>query len=164
MKKPIATGEKEKEKQLLLHLIKGCENFGLTKKESIDAINKILSKDISRRTYYNYKKKLYDKEIFTTLKGTIYDTKEMKCLLLGLEDDDKTESMRADKLIAEQFPDGKDIFHNEDKQIKDIEKTNEMIESINDKFYDDSTSSSRLSSQSIPENATIRDEFVKCGK
>ena len=82
------TGEKEKEKekqQLLLHLIKGCENFGLKEKESIDAINNILKRNISRRTYYNYKKKLYDKEIFQILNDTMSNTKEIRCLLLEME-------------------------------------------------------------------------------
>jgi len=56
---------KEKE-QLILHLIKSCENFDLNEKETINAINKILGKDISRRTYYNYKKKLYDRDFYKT--------------------------------------------------------------------------------------------------
>lgn len=61
-------------KQDLLHLIKSCENYDLTDKESIETINKVLEKGISRRTYYNYKKKLHDKEIIQGLKGSIYDT------------------------------------------------------------------------------------------
>ncbi len=47
-------------KQFILHLIKSCEKYdNLNNNEIIDAINKILVKDISMRTYYNYKKKLY---------------------------------------------------------------------------------------------------------
>ena len=133
---------------IIVCLIKGCESFGLAEKESVDAINNILDKNISRRTYYNHKRKLYSKEIFASLKGTIYDTKEMKCLLLELEDDNKTESLRADKLIAKQFPGRKDIFHDEDKQIKDIEKVNEKIKSINNKF-EDSKNSTILGHNSI---------------
>jgi len=48
---------------LILHLIKSCKNFEMTDKDSLETINKALGKDISRRTYYNYKKKLYDKEM-----------------------------------------------------------------------------------------------------
>ena len=46
------------DKKFVLHLIKSCENYDLSEKESLETINKILDKDISRRTYYNYKKKL----------------------------------------------------------------------------------------------------------
>ncbi|MBA3977733.1 MAG: hypothetical protein H0X50_06030 [Nitrosopumilus sp.] len=152
-----------KEQQFLLHLIKGCENFGLTEKESVDAINNILNKNISRRTYYNHKKRLYGKEIFTKLKGTLYDTKEMRCLLLEMEEANRFESLRANKLIAEQFPNRKDIFNDTDKQMEVIKRANERIKAI-DKKFEDSTSSSKLNCQSIPENATIREEFVKCGK
>ncbi len=57
------------DKQLILQLIKSCENYdNLNEKETINAINKLLIKDISRRTYYNYKKKLYDKRYLYKIK------------------------------------------------------------------------------------------------
>lgn len=46
---------------------------------------------------------MYGKGILQTLKDTIYDITEMKCLLLELEDDNKTESLKADKMMADQF-------------------------------------------------------------
>ena len=51
-----------KEKEIpILYLIKSCENYDLDERESIESINRVLGdKSISRRTYYNYKKKLYD--------------------------------------------------------------------------------------------------------
>ena len=52
----------------MLHLIKSCEIYDLKEKESVDTINNLLNKNISRRTYYNYKKRPYDKEIFQMLK------------------------------------------------------------------------------------------------
>ncbi len=103
------------------------------------------------------------KDIFTRLKDTIYNTKEMKYLLLVMEETNKIESLKADILIAEQFPDRKDLFHNEDKQIEEIEKTNKRIKSINTKF-EYSINSLLLNHKSIPENATIREEFIRCGK
>ena len=96
---------------LILHLIKSCENYELTEKESLETINKILDKDISRRTYYNYKKKLYDIEMIQKTKGTIYNTQAIRCLIFDLEDADKEKSVEADELIAEQSPDRIDIFH-----------------------------------------------------
>ncbi len=67
----------DRDPNLILHLIKSCENYALTEKESLETINKILDKAVSRRTYYNYKKKLYDKEIIQGLKGSIYDTQAL---------------------------------------------------------------------------------------
>ena len=148
---------------LIPHLIKSCESFSLTEKESVNAINNILNENTSRRTYYNYKKRLYDKEIFTKLKDTMFDTKEMKCLLLELEETNRFESRRADKLISEQFPNRKDIFNDTGKQMELIERANEGIKSIIDKF-NRITNSFSINYNPIPENATIREEFVKCGK
>lgn len=87
----------------------------------------------------------------------------MKCLLLELEENNRVEGLRANKLIAEQFPNRKDIFHNEDKQMDEIEKLYEKINLINKKF-EESKSSVLLGHNSIPSNATIREEFIKCGK
>ncbi len=117
-----------KEQHFILHLIKGgCENFGLIEKESVDVMNNIIGKDISGRTFYNYKKKLYDTEIFTKQKDPIYDTRETKYLLLGIEETNKIGSLRDHKMIADKFIDRKDIFHNENKQMKEIEKINEIL-------------------------------------
>ncbi len=65
---------------------------------------------------------IYDKEIISKQKDTVYDIKEMKCLLLETEESNKGDSLIAAKLIAEQFPDRKDIFHDEDKKMEEIEK------------------------------------------
>ena len=78
-----------KSKQNILHLIKSCENYALTEKESLETINKILDKAISRRTYYNYKKKLYNKEMIQKIKCSNYDTQAIRCLIFDLEDTDR---------------------------------------------------------------------------
>lgn len=148
---------------LILHLIKSCENYNLSEKESIETINKILDKDISRRTYYNYKKKLYDKDIIQGLKGSIYDTQALKCLLLDLEETDNQLSLVADKLISEQLPNRKDIFHDAPKQKEELTKTNEITNSMISQFKDRVDKPVQIYN-SIPKSASIREEFVKCGK
>lgn len=87
----------------------------------------------------------------------------MKYLLLGMEETNKIESLKTDKLIADQIQDRKDLFHDEDNQLKEIEKTNERIKMINNKFNDNAYSV-LLNHNSLPDNASIREEFVKCGK
>ena len=80
-----------------------------------------------------------------------------------MEETNEIESLRDDKMIADQFPDKKDIFHNEDKQMKELEKTNEKINAINNKF-NGIIGSFKLNCQPVSENATVREEFIKCGK
>ncbi|HET9805396.1 MAG TPA: hypothetical protein VFP49_00655 [Nitrososphaeraceae archaeon] len=49
-----------KEKQFLLYLITNCEIYQLNEKEALEHIKNKFSKPISRRTYYNYKSKVYE--------------------------------------------------------------------------------------------------------
>lgn len=159
----MENSNKDRNSNLILYLIKSCENYDLSEKESIDTINKILDKDISRRTYYNYKKKLYDKDILKQLKSSMYDSQMMRCLLLDLEDTNKEESERADKMVAEQLPGRKDIFHDTAKQQIELAKTDEMTNSLIDKFKEKFDRPAQIYN-SIPESASIREEFVRCKK
>jgi hypothetical protein len=118
-----------------------CEFYdNQTKKDSRDAISKISNKDISSRTYYNYKKQLYDKDIYIKLKDTMYDTKEVKCLLLEMEETNKHESLKAANLIADKFLDIKYHFYNGDTQMKEAGKTNDRIKMVDIKFNDNANS------------------------
>ncbi len=128
-----------KNSDLVLHLIKSCENFDLTEKESIETINKILDKEISRRTYYIYKKKLYDKEMIQKIKGSIYDTQAIRCLIFDLEDADIEKSVEADKLVAEQLSDRPDIFHDTKRygqELEEVEKTKSMVTEFENQMYE----------------------------
>jgi hypothetical protein len=50
----------EKEKQTLSYLITNCEIYQLNEQEALEYIKNKFSKPISRRTYYNYKNKVYE--------------------------------------------------------------------------------------------------------
>ncbi len=154
---------KEKEKPIL-YLIKSCENYDLNERESIDSINKVLGdKSISRRTYYNYKKKLYDNQIFDLLKNSCYNTYGVKLFILDdiLGDGERTE--KADKLIGQQFPKRKQVLEDEEKQKDELNKVMNSAQSNLNKFREIETRQSRVDS-TLPSNHTIREEFVKCGK
>ncbi len=154
---------KEKEKPIL-YLIKSCENYGLNERESIDSINRVLgTKSISRRTYYNYKKKLYDSQTFGLLKNSCYNTIGVKLFILDDILNDVEQTKKADKLIGQQFPKRKQILEDEEKQKEELDRVmNEAQSSIN-KFKEIETRQSHIDS-TIPPNHTIREEFVKCGK
>lgn len=147
---------------LILHLIKSCEKYSLTEKESIETINDTLDKKISRRTYYNYKKKLYDKDIIKKIMGSIYDTQALRCLIFDLEDEDKDKSLEADILIGDQLPNKEDVFHNIDIQKEEQRKV-EKIKSLITKFENQMNQPPQRY-DGVPKNANIREEFIKCGK
>ena len=121
-----------------------------------------MDKDISRRTYYNYKKKLYDKEKIQKIKGSIYDTQAIRCLIFDLEDADKEKNVEADKLVAEQLPDRSDIFHDTERykrELEEVEKTKSMVIECENQKYE-----SIQKFKETPKNAKIRKEYIKCGK
>jgi len=154
---------KEKEKPIL-YLIKSCENYDLNERESIDSINKVLGdKSISRRTYYNYKKKLYDSQTFDLLKNSCYNTIGVKLFILDDILSDEEQTMKADKLIGQQFPKQKQVLEDEEKQKEELNNVMEGAQSDINKFKEIEVRQSQIVS-TLPTNHTIREEFVKCGK
>ncbi len=153
---------RKRNSNLILKLIQSCENYQLTEKESIETINKILDKGISRRTYYNHKKKLYDKEIIHQVKNSVYDNHMMRCLLLDLEETDQNMSLKADFLVSQQLPDRKDIFHDphiQKAETEELEKTKTMIAQ-----FENQMNEPLQRYDVVPKNANIREEFIRCGK
>ena len=154
---------KEKEKPIL-YLIKSCENYGLNERGSIDSINKVLGdKSISRRTYYNYKKKLYDRQTFGLLKNSCYNTIGVKLFILDDILSDVEQTKKADKLIGQQFPKRKQVLEDEEKQKEELNNVMNKAQFNINKFKEMETRQSRIDS-TLPSNHTIREEFVKCGK
>ncbi len=156
-------GFKEKEKPIL-YLIKSCENYDLDERESIRSVNKVLGdKSISRRTYYNYKKKLYDNRIFDLLKISCYNTNGVKLFILDSILNDSEQTNKADKLIGEQFPKRKQVLEDEEKQKEELNSAMNKTQSDISKFKEVETRQSPKDS-TLPSNHTVKVEFVKCGK
>jgi hypothetical protein len=154
---------KEKEKPIL-YLIKSCENYDLNERESIDSINKVLGdKSISRRTYYNYKKKMYDSQTFGLLKNSCYNTIGVKLFILDDILSDVEQTNKADSLIGQQFPKRKQVLEDEEKQKEELSSVMDRAQSDISKFQQMETRRARIDS-TLPSNHTIREEFVKCGK
>ncbi len=156
------------EQQLLLQLIKSCEYYHLSEKQSIECINKILNRNISRRTYYIYKHKLFTNDVFSRLKESIYSSHLDRISLLLLNDDADFEvRAKVNKLIADQFPD-KVLSHLQYPYITDNnentkgEPKNTLLADIRKIKEKNRLSNDKLNP--LPKNATIRGEFIKCGK
>ncbi len=157
----------DKEQQFLLNLIKSCEYNHLNEKQSIECINNILNRNISRRSYYTYKRKIYSHDVFNRLKESIYNSHSVRSAILLLNDDADLEARaKVNKLIADQFS-------NKNPSPFQTSYLNENKEDTKDKVIDSLTkirqfnkienlSNNRL--KSLPKNVTIREEFIKCGK
>lgn len=147
----------------LLNLIRNCEYYDLSEKQSIDLINNIFSKPISRSTYYNYKRKLYQDEKYQALKKSFYNSKMLKSLMLYLDDKEEPDNCDIQKLIIEKFPEKKDIF-----EISEQTNTIKQFHSrINSNFCVGIQQNSGVSNLNrvnpLPEKYTLREEYVKCG-
>ncbi len=159
----------DKEQQIILQLIKICEYYHLREKQSMECFNNILNRNISRRTYYNYKRKLYSHDVFKRLKEIIYNSPLDRLSLLKLNDNTNPEvRTKVNKLVADQFPDKeKPSFllpsqyydENDDNtkdKVKDVLTKNRHFKELN------KLSKERLNS--LPRNSTIREELIRCGK
>ena len=136
----------------------------LDERESIESINKVLGdKSISRRTYYNYKKKLYDSQTFGLLKNSCYNTIGVKLFMLDGILNDGELTKKADKLIGQQFPKRKQVLEDEEKQKEELNRVMNRAQFNINKFEKLETRQSHIVS-TLPSNHTIREEFIKCGK
>ncbi len=157
----------DKEQQFLLNLIKSCEYYHLNEKQSIKCINKILNKNISRRSYYIYKRKLYSHDVFSRLKESIYNSHLDRISILLNDDTNLEVTIKVNKLIADQFPNKDDLSFLQSQNYDEYkENTNDKVKDTFAKIgqYKDMENLSKNRLNSLPKNATIREEFIKCGK
>ena len=82
--------------------------------------------------------------------------------MLELEETDKGMSLVADKLIAEQLPGRKNFFMIL-RQKEILNKINETRESVITRF-ENRINEPLQRYETVPKNANIREEFVKCRK
>jgi hypothetical protein len=152
----------------LLTIIKSCEYYDLSEKQSLELINSKLSQSISRSTYYNYKKKLYHDEKFQSLKKSIYKSKMLKSLMLYMddEDDNKSESDKIDELISKQFPEKRNIFCITDEQHEKISRSYQKIKSdfCMPTYKGRELDVNLTRTIGLPTNYTPREEYIRCGK
>lgn len=97
------------------------------------------------------------------IKGSIYDTQALRCLILDIEDTDKEKTLETDKLVSEQLPDRADIFHDEVRQKEELENFNEKTKAMIAR-YENQINEPLIRYHGAPKNASIREELVKCGK
>ena len=162
----------DKEKQILLYLITNCEIYQLNESEALKYIKDKVSKSISRRTYYNYKKIIYKDHTKNSPYFGLFRfhdskqrSKDMTSILL---------MSHRERIIRDGLINGNISSYNEFSRLDDhklsLEKMYEKAGSIikqGEKLVIEMNSKREIAnrnSKTIPQNATIREEYVKCGK
>jgi hypothetical protein len=160
-----------KEKQFLLYLITNCQIYQLNESEALQYIKGKFSKSISRRTYYNYKSQVYDEHDKNSPYFGLFrfhESKQRSKDITSLSFISHRERIIREGLLS------KNISHNEFSKLDDhelsLEKMYDKAGSIikqGEKLFVKINSKIQIAnrnSKSIPKNATIREEYIKCGK
>jgi hypothetical protein len=171
----------DREKIIITFLVCNCEIYKLNEKEALQYIHFNLLQPVSRRTYYHYKKEIYDiclsvyesdsnKEeedenfqFFKLLKANDFIQKEQLRMLLfdlkkilikeGLKTGFELDILNEMLFTPEYFIDSGNRF----KSI--LNNHRNALDKIKQELY-----SNNINRKSIPSNVTIREEYIKCGK
>jgi hypothetical protein len=161
----------DKEKHSLFYLITNCEIYQLNESEALKYIKDKFSKSISRRTYYNYKNQIYrdhDKNAPFFRLFRIHESKQRSKDMASLSFISHRERIIRDGLINENI--SRDEFYKLDDHKLSLDKMYEKGGSIikqSERLLVKMNSKRQVvnrNSKSIPRNATIRKEYIKCGK
>ena len=153
----------EPDKKYIKLLFLDCKNFHLNQKESLVYILKKLNRKTSRTAYYDCKKEMSDNDSFGNFFSDSKWEKSFSIIhniarrnrILNSSTDTRIKSHNAwnDPEFVSRYS---DRFFSDGYSL--VEQTNRMLARINSQH--DFTSKNYAS---IPSNATIRKEYVKCG-
>jgi hypothetical protein len=148
-------------KQLLVKLIITCELNRLTEKESLALIKRKIGTSISRRTYYAYKSALYNSQILKKTKPTLPGLGSGKFKSLFPQ----RTYLNSEHELAQKYSDVIKLDFIPQSAYKILsDATNTIANSRN--FFgrlNKLKETSRKNYESVPKNATIRSEYIKCG-
>lgn len=164
-----------KEKRILAFLVTNCELYHLDENEAMTYIQYNLNRPISRRTFYNYKNRVYKdyekSSIYSEiLKRTHPLTFKRHCNMFLASD--KIEMLRKglrEKINLEKYDRltfiPKYLKVTQARMVTSIER----LEKSSIKTLEKSTPRLDLDKESrdenrIPDTASLREEFIKCGK
>lgn len=161
-----------KEKLILSYLITNCEIYQLNEKEALKYIKDKFSKSISRRTYYNYKNIVYrdhskNSPYFGLLR--FHDSKQRSKDMTSISIMSYRERIIRDGLINGNSSSRYEFSKLDNHKLslkKMYEKAGSIIK-LGEKLLVKMDAKRQITNrnfQSIPNNATIRKEYIKCGK
>jgi hypothetical protein len=161
----------DKEKISLSYLITNCEIYQLHESEALKYIKDKFLKSISRRTYYNYKNQMYkdhDKNAPFFGLFRFHESKQRSKDMASLSLMSHRERIIRDGLTNANINYGE--FAKLDDHKLSVKKMYEKAGSIikqGEGLVAKMKSKKEIikrNSKRIPENATIREEYVRCGK
>ena len=167
------------ENLILSFLVTNCEIYKLNEPEALHYISFYFLEPVSRRTYYNYKRKIYriclsvygeyedeNRKDFQFLKlpkiTDFINHEQLRFLLLDMKEDLITYGLEMGIHLSDYdklhfFP---TYFINSSNHVKSVlNHSRKYLDKIKQKL-----NSNNINSKSRPNNATIRREYVKCGK
>lgn len=159
-----------KESHILRYLIINCEIWHLNEIESLRYIHEKFGKHVSRRTYYNYKKKILEQMphqeasrlILSDIKH--FNSNIRKKFYLKME---KDKIMKSPYISSHQMQNYDDFggipasFSN--KIMFSSSRSMEKLESLKQRIEKETESQNARRIQ-IPLSATLREEYVLCNK
>jgi hypothetical protein len=167
----------KKEKRILSFIITNCELYHLNETEAMTYIGDNFSRPISKRTYYCYKNRIYNDYKKSSIYSELLSRSQplvFRRYCYPFLAYDKIEMLRnglKDKIYLEKYD--KLTFIPEylkalqTRAITSIESLEEAsIESLEESTYKLESEKRSLDRNllSIPDNASVREEFIRCGK
>jgi hypothetical protein len=163
------------EKLIITFLVCNCEIYKLNEKEALQYIDFHFLQPVSKRTYYNYKRIIYriclsscgfynkDKDFeFLKLSSYFVNKEQLRMLLFDIKESLIMNGMKIgidlNNLNPIHFsPKYLDDFGNRYESV--LNNHRNALDKIKQKSY-----ANNINRKSIPTNATIREEYIKCGK
>lgn len=148
-------------KHLMVQLIITCELHDLTEKESLSFIKRKLGTSISKRTFYDFKRALYEQQILKKTESFLPD--------FGSKGFDRLFPERtylnSESELAKRYSNIIDLDFIPQSSYKVFSDASNTISHSRDFFgrLNKLKETSRKNYESVPKNATIRKEYVKCG-
>ncbi|MGD1838325.1 MAG: hypothetical protein ACPKPY_09765 [Nitrososphaeraceae archaeon] len=160
-----------KEQQILKYIIINCEIYHFNEDESLQYLENHFTRPISRRTYYKYKKQIYKKHeenspYFGLLKLSCFNNKSRSSwnsISLMREKENMIQEGLINNISLEEFD---NVDHIPTYLEKLYDRTGGVIEHAKEFINRIETRRKEVAKKSklIPDNATIRKEYVKCNK
>ena len=162
-----------KEKQILMYIITNCERCHFNEEESLKYIKDNFPKPISRRTCYSYKNEMYKKlekhnPYFKLLKmQRPRISKQWFSLSLINESENLIHKGSQNDIKLNEFDKFDECFYFSSQYLHKLYNRTEAVMDNTRKFLDKLETdrySVNQNYKSIPDNAIIREEYIKCGK
>jgi hypothetical protein len=145
----------------MVQLIITCELRDLSEKESLSFIKRKMGMSISRRTFYEFKKALYQVQVLKKTESILPNLGPRKFERLF----PKKTYLNSESELSKKYSDTIDLDFIPESSYRVFSDASRTISHSRDFFgrLNKLKETSRKNYESVPKNATIRSEYIKCG-